>query len=354
MPRHNNIPMNKPQLTWSIEDESRMNYIIGEFINSGKFEINFKDIWSQFADGEDIAYRRFVQKMCKKLVQDHHPKVKLVISRHWTGEEENLLRDILVKEIEMEKETCEIKWDVVLSKFKEKGGLRDKKALQERYRNYMHPKVYMPGDRKRYIFSKEQTRAIIDYKANNSKIGWKEISEKLNEVIDMQNMLNKMTDKKNKLNEVIDMQNMLNKMTDKKNKLNEVIDNKANVKRIMPHCTPNQVKNKYNTLMNRTEEPWDALLVAIEIEKPKKIIETEKIDKMIEETEEMIEETEKMIEETEKMIEETEETEEMIEETEEMIEETEKMIEETEETEEMIEETETEKIDKMNIGFITK
>ncbi|RHZ67078.1 hypothetical protein Glove_303g150 [Diversispora epigaea] len=235
----NSTPKKKSQFTWSIEDESRMNYIISEFINSGKFEINFKDIWSQFSDSQEIEYRRFVQKMCKKLVQSHHPKVKLVISRHWTKYEEKLLKDVLVEEIKMGKETCEIKWDDVLSKFKEKGGERDKKALQERYRNYIHPKVFVPGDRKRYIFSKEQTRAIIDYKANNSKIGWKEISEKLNEVIDMQNMLNK--------------------MTDKKNRLNEVIDNKANVKRIMPHCTPNQVRNKYNTLINRIKEPSDLL-----------------------------------------------------------------------------------------------
>ncbi|RHZ77378.1 hypothetical protein Glove_180g96 [Diversispora epigaea] len=157
--------------------------------------------------------------------------------------EENLLRDILIKEIKTEKRTSEINWNDVLSKFKGKGGNRDKKALQERYRNYIHPKVYVLGERKRYLFSKEQIYSIIYQKENNEKIGWKDIADNLNEMIDMENELNK-----------------------------------ANMENKLPRCTPNQVKNKYNTIMSiiKIEETEEIK----EMEKIEEIKEMEKIDKM--------------------------------------------------------------------------
>ncbi|RHZ77377.1 hypothetical protein Glove_180g97 [Diversispora epigaea] len=66
MSQWDSTPKNKPQFTWSPEDVGRMNSIISEFMNSGIFEIKFKDIWSQFSADREIEYRRFVQKMCKK------------------------------------------------------------------------------------------------------------------------------------------------------------------------------------------------------------------------------------------------------------------------------------------------
>ncbi|CAG8660986.1 4813_t:CDS:2, partial [Diversispora eburnea] len=131
--------------------------------------------------------------------------------------EENLLINILEETGEMGKKSSEINWNSIYEQFIEKRGRsdRDKKALQERYRNYIDPKVRLPNKRKKFTFTENQTRSIIDYK-KNGKIGWKEISDKLNEVIDMQNELNKASDKEIKL---------------------------------LPCCTPNQVKIKYNAVI---------------------------------------------------------------------------------------------------------
>ncbi|RHZ84843.1 hypothetical protein Glove_74g247 [Diversispora epigaea] len=304
---NNNLPF-----TWSIEDTNKLSKLTSELTTekSGIFEISFKDIWSKFAKGgEKLQYRRFVQNKCRKLLQQqnisNYRKVKLIISRHWGKDEENLLVNILKEMGEMGKNTSEINWNNVYEQFIQKRGRndRDKKALQERYRNYLDPKVYLPNKRKRFTFTEEQTFLIIDYKVNG-KIGWKEIADKLNEVIDMQNELNEANGKKIKL---------------------------------LPRCTPNQVKNKYNTVTKLMKDPLYTLAKTAELRIIQESKETGEINKMeeIEKTEETETETCNKMEEIEK----TEETET----------ETCNKMEEIEKTEE----TETETRNKMDIKFIT-
>ncbi|RHZ71202.1 hypothetical protein Glove_261g16 [Diversispora epigaea] len=229
MPQLNYALKNKNNAQWTPEETERLIKIINEctFEKSGIFEISFKDIWLKlkFDTNRD---RKSVQNKCKKLVQQqnvsNYRKVKLVISRHWEEDEECILKDILIEMGAMGKKTSEIYWNDVYSQFKEKRGRNDRdiKALQERYRNYIDPKVYLPNKRKKYNFTKDQITSIIMYKINNEATSWKEMADKLNESIDLKNKLNG---------------NTLH----------------------LPHCTPNQVRNKYNTITKPSKERFDIL-----------------------------------------------------------------------------------------------
>ncbi|CAG8442132.1 1314_t:CDS:2 [Diversispora eburnea] len=236
MSQFDNFPKNQPQSMQMDVDVDKMKTIIGE---SGKSEINFKeDIWTHFTkDGEDkgIVHRRTLQKKCRQVVKSHYPYVKLVISRHWTDKEEKILKNILDKMGEMDKITSEIDWKGVHSQFIEKVGRfdRDKKALQERYRNYIYHKVRLPGDRKKPVFTEDQIKSIIYYR-EKKEIGWKEISDKLNDSIDRQNEVNKAIDKNIEL---------------------------------IPHCTAGQIKNKYSTEIKKGLYALAKAAELVEIEK---------------------------------------------------------------------------------------
>ncbi|CAG8480260.1 5042_t:CDS:10 [Diversispora eburnea] len=221
-----------------------------------------------------ICRRKLARKKILN-IEDLYRTIKFIISRHWDENEENLLKNILEETGEMGKKSSEINWNSIYEQFIEKRGRsdRDKKALQER--NYIDPKVRLPEKQKKFTFTENQTLSIIDYKVNNETIGWKEIADNLNEVIDLQNELNKASGKKI---------------------------------RPLPRCTPNQVKNKYNTVIKTMKGPLDTLAKTAELRRTKEIKETEKINKMegieeIKETEEInkMEGIEEIKEEIDKM-----------------------------------------------------
>ncbi|CAG8485820.1 8461_t:CDS:2 [Acaulospora morrowiae] len=126
-------------------------------------------------------------------------------SKRWKKDDEEKLREIIKRERANKKEEDRMDWKYISKEF---GNSREIKSLQEKYRNFLKKEVWLPyGNGKRQIpFTSKHVTLIMNetWKNVDNKNRWRRIANIINKQFPLQ------------------------------------VD-----------CTPNQVKNKYNTTFRK-------------------------------------------------------------------------------------------------------